>query len=167
VVEAFAQVGVDGPLDGQQTPPHTRPETGKGYFSFDFIIPMDGFRREGGQAHGDILGAGRRRRAVADPLAGMGDDRLAGPDIQRFVFRFHPQQPLEHKGVFIEFRPLARLLPSARRDHAGDTHCPGVRIDLADIFFDTFGPGASRFDNARTVNFCGHEFPFGVQRSDA
>ena len=45
-------------------------------------ISMDGVWRKGGEADGDVFSAVGFRRAVADPLAGRGDDGLAGLDVE-------------------------------------------------------------------------------------
>jgi len=42
------------------------------------LVAMDGGGREGGQADGDVLRAIGSGRAVADPFARRGDDRLPG-----------------------------------------------------------------------------------------
>ena len=77
---------------------------------------MGRLRRERRDAHRDVLGALRVRRAVAHPFALPGDQRLACSDFERPTFVLDPQAPLEHDRVFVERGPLARLSATQMRE---------------------------------------------------
>src|SRR5262245_3240173 len=92
--------------------------------------------REGWYAHGDVFGAIRSRRAVADPFAGRCVDGLTGVDLERPGASFHPQDARQHNGVFVEIRRLGRLLPATRTFHPGDTERVRAGVDAADELLD-------------------------------
>src|SRR5688500_1833506 len=83
-------------------------------------VPVHGVRRERREAYRDIFGAAGFGRTVADPLAGRRDDGLAGADVQGAALVFDPQCAPEHHRDLFEVRPLARLDPTLRADHAGN-----------------------------------------------
>src|SRR5690349_1826639 len=64
-------------------------------FSGERLIAVDGSGVEGGEADGDVLGSVGRRRAVADPFAAVGDDGLAGVDVDCSIARFDVQRAAE------------------------------------------------------------------------
>lgn len=47
------------------------------------LIPVNGIHREGRETDGDVFSAFVFRSAVSDPLAAMGNHRLAGTNIDR------------------------------------------------------------------------------------
>src|SRR5215471_14177722 len=79
------------------------------FYSFIAMNRLHGERRK---THGDVLGASSFRRAIANPLSRMRNDRLSGPNFQNAVLVFHSQRSLKHDGNFFEFRRLARLDPA-------------------------------------------------------
>lgn len=76
------------------------------------FIPMNGFRRKGREAYGDILGSLLSGRAVFHPFPGTGNDGFTGRHIQGAVFRHYSEHPLQNQRIFRKFRPLAGLFPS-------------------------------------------------------
>ena len=50
------------------------------------LIAVDCIHREGGQTDGDVFSAFGFRRAIPDPFAAMGDDRLTGAHIHLAAF---------------------------------------------------------------------------------
>lgn len=117
---------------------------------------MDGVRREGREANGDVLSAILTRGAVSDPLSGFGEDGLAGRNHHLAAFVLHLQGSPQHDGVFVEFRPLARLHPSARRAHMGDGKAGGTCIDPADVFINQLGFVTGGGDSGGLGNELGH-----------
>src|SRR5690348_12659695 len=76
------------------------------------LIAVDCGEVEGGEADGDVLGSVGRRRAVADPFAEVGDDGLAGVDVDCSMARFDVQRSAEDDGELVEFGLLAGLGPT-------------------------------------------------------
>ena len=83
------------------------------------LVAMNGGRREGGCADGDVLGSAFVRSGVLNPLAAVGDDGLSGGDIEGSRFVLDSQRAFEDDREFVELGSLAGLLPSLRTAHVG------------------------------------------------
>ena len=85
--------------------------------------PVDGLGAERRQADRDVLGA-LGAAGVADPLARLGDDALAGlaRRSRAAVVVDDAPSPREDDGDLVELRGLERLVQSGRGVHVGDGH---------------------------------------------
>src|ERR1700683_975383 len=110
---------------------------------------MHRVRRERGQANRDVFRAASLGTALPNPLSRMGDDALAGVNIEGAAAMLDAQHATEHDGDLLELRLLPRLDPSLRRDHAGDAHGAMVRIYPARIFLARFRLVAGGLDDRR------------------
>ena len=99
-------------------------------------IPMDRVDRKRWQANRDILGP--FRGAVADPLARLRDDRLAGFYDGHASFVFHHHFAGEHQCKFLKLRPLTGLGPSRGTPHMRDARVRIAGIGAADILVEKF-----------------------------
>src|ERR1700691_1544809 len=97
---------------------------------------MDGIGREGWQANGQVFGASGKWSGVADPFSLMGDDGLAGGDIDLAGFMLHTEGAAQDDGVFVKFWSLTRLFPSLGAAHLGYADGGGIGVDTADEFFN-------------------------------
>src|SRR5262249_33311068 len=84
------------------------------------VFSVDRIRRKRRQGYGEVFRAFTERRAVADHLAWVGDDRLSGTDVDHTALVLDADHPLQHDGVLVELRPLTRLTPASGRAHVGD-----------------------------------------------
>ncbi len=100
------------------------------------MVPMDGVGRECRNANRHIFST--IRRAVANPLAFMRDDRLACFDVCDSALVLDPHHAFEHYGVFVEIRTLTGLGPPSRTAHVRDAGLRVARIHAADVFVDDF-----------------------------
>src|SRR5436309_282560 len=81
--------------------------------------PVDGVRREGGDAHGEVLGPVGRLVAHSGP--GPDQDGLAGPHVDRRpAVVVDDERPRQHDRVLVELRLLSRLRPARRAIHERD-----------------------------------------------
>ncbi len=73
-------------------------------------IPLHGsvavyrFQGESREAYGDVFGAACGGRGILDPFTLVGDDCLAGGDIQFAAFVLYPQSAFQDDGEFVELR---------------------------------------------------------------
>src|SRR5688572_22789807 len=74
------------------SPERREPLTSRIRITVRFLIAMNRQRREGRQTYRDVLGAVGLGRAVADPFMGMGNHRLAGPNLEGAPFVFDAQR---------------------------------------------------------------------------
>src|SRR6185437_4143875 len=106
-------------------------------------VAVDRFERKGRCAHRNVLRPAGLGCAVANPLAGVRNHALACPDLEHAARVFDPHHPVQHHGDFLELRPLSRLAPPLRRDHARDAHGDVARVQAPDELLDLlrFVPG--------------------------
>ena len=83
---------------------------GEGKWPRRLRVAVDGVGREGRQADGDVLGALGLGGAVADPLAGLGDDGLARAHVQLAALVLHAQHALDDDEMRIAPRVDQRSL---------------------------------------------------------
>jgi len=95
---------------------------------------MDRLGRKCRHTDRDILGS--LGSAVANPLAPMRDDCLAGLDLNDTGFVFYPHLALEDHSVLIEVRPLAGFGPTRRTAHVSDARLGVARIYAPNVFVD-------------------------------
>src|SRR5690349_8436577 len=100
------------------------------------VVSMNGLRRERGQADGDVLRAFVLRRAVADPLAGRGDDRLTRAHVEDAALVLDAHHAAQHDRDLLELRTLARLFPPRRRSHSRDADVGVPRAHASGVLFD-------------------------------
>ena len=138
-----------------------RPETRE--YETDSFVPVHRLHRECGQADGDVFGAAFLRCGVAHPLAGVGDDRLSGVDVEQSSVPsvLDPQHSFQHDREFVELGSLAGLEPSLRAAHVGDAGGGSFRVDAADVFVDEFGLVAGGLNSRGLWDECGHEWACG------
>ena len=117
---------------------------------------MDCLEREGGNADRNVLRTTGEWRAVANPLAGGGDDRLAGAHLHDATFVLDAERAAEHDGDLLEFRALSGLLPALGRLHARDAHAIVRRIHAAGVFLDAFRFVAGGLDDGGRLNQSRH-----------
>ncbi len=122
---------------------------------------MHRFQGESREAYSDVFGAACGGRGILDPFTLVGDDCLAGDDIQFAAFVLYPQSAFQDDGEFVELRGLSRLLPALRTAHVGNAHARGPGIDAADEFVNQFRFGAGGADARRLSDQSGHGFSFG------
>ena len=91
-------------------------------------------------------------RAVADPLAWSGHDRLAGGDVEGAAFELHPHRAAKDDGDLFEVGPLAGLEPAFGRLHPRDAHVVVPAVHAAGKFFDALGLVPRRLNHGRGVN---------------
>src|SRR4051794_30972275 len=82
-------------------------------------LASDEVGAERGQADRDVVGALGSAR-VADPLARLGEDRLAGLHVGRTALVVDDDLPGEDDGDLVELRCLERLVPPCGGDHVRD-----------------------------------------------
>ena len=86
----------------------------------ELLVAMHRLHRESRQAYRDVFGAAFGGSGILDPLTAVGDDGLAGRDVQFAVFVFYPKRAPEDDGEFVELRSLSGLFPALRTAHVGD-----------------------------------------------
>src|SRR5690606_28089351 len=104
------------------------------------LVPIGRFRTEGGQAHGDVLGA-LVARTVTDLLAGLGDDGLPGGHLDGLPLVLDQDGAAQHQRVLGELRRLRGLLPPGRGDHVRDGDRLVTAVDAADVLIDQLSTG--------------------------
>src|SRR4051794_11978965 len=92
------------------------------------------------QADRDVVGALGPAR-VADPLARLGEDGLAGPHVGRTALVVDDDLTAEDDGDLVELRCLERLVPSRRGDHVRDGHRLVAGVDASDVLVDDLAAG--------------------------
>lgn len=117
---------------------------------------MNRIGRKGRKTHGDVLGAFGHGAAVADPLAGMGDDGLAGVHVEYAALMFDTQHASNDDGDFLELGTLAGLFPALGGYHTGNAHGAMAGIHAPGIFLDGLRLVARRGDDGRAIDQCGH-----------
>src|SRR5262249_7080298 len=110
------------------------------------LAAVHGLGREGRQTDGHILGAFGLRRAVAHPLAGAREHRLAGANVEHAALVVDAQHPPEDQRVLVELRRLSRLLPPGGAAHARDAHRRRAGVHATDILVDRLRLVARRDD---------------------
>src|SRR5262249_31336554 len=70
------------------------------------LVPVHGPGRESRQTDGHVLGAFGLGRAVAHPLAGAREHRLAGANVEHPALVVDAQHPPEDQRVLVELRRL-------------------------------------------------------------
>src|SRR5215203_4505984 len=109
-------------------------------------------RRECRRAHRDILGSAGLRAAVPDPFTRMGDDSLAGANIDGAALVLDAKQSAQHERDLLELRALSGLDPSFGRHHARHTHARVPRIHSARELFDLLWLVARGVDDGRALD---------------
>ena len=112
--------------------------------------------RECGDANSDVLGAFGVGGAVADRLAGLGDDGLARANLEDFISAFDAERTAQDDCDFFELRRLRRFDPTAGRYHAGHAHLGVTRAHAAGVFFDPLRLVSRGGDDNGTFNQVGH-----------
>ena len=122
------------------------------------VVAMHRLRRKGGQADGDVLRAFFAGSAVTHPLAGVGQNGLAGFHFEHSLLRLHPQLAFEHHRKLVELGGLAGFEPASRARHLGDGNFAVARIHRADEFADDLRLGTDGFDDRGFGVERGHRF---------
>ena len=78
------------------------------------IIAVHSGTRESGDAQRDVVGAGRFGGGVADPLAGLDVETLAGLYVEGSVGVIDVEQAGEHQAIFVVVGVLSHAYPSRR-----------------------------------------------------
>ena len=99
-------------------------------------VPANGFDGKSGYTNGEIFGAFRSGRAVANPFAPMRNYRLSSHHFDQSFFEFDSQYALCHHCKFIEVRCLPGFFPPARTLHARYADIPGPGIHPSYKFID-------------------------------
>src|SRR5258708_2281859 len=86
----------------------------------ELLVAPGAFRRKCRYTHGDVFRPIGTRRAIADPLALVCNDALPGPYLQHPTAMLDSHQALQHDGVLVENRLLARLAPTWGTGHVRD-----------------------------------------------
>ena len=109
------------------------------YLARSSSVSVNRVGRERRTADGDVLRPCWRRRAVADPFTGMGNDGLPGLNVNDALFGLNPEQAGKHHRVFFKLRRLSWLDPPAGASHVShaDLRVPGV--DSPDELVDDLG----------------------------
>src|ERR1700682_1749909 len=116
------------------------------------------FHRERWQAYGDVFRPAFGGGGILDPFAAVGNDSLAGGDIQFAGLMLYPQGAFQHDCEFVELRSPSRLFPTLGTAHMGDAHTGGLGVDPPDEFVNQFWL-AARSANARGLSDqSGHRF---------
>ncbi len=74
-------------------------------------------------ADGEIFGA--VRCAVLNPFASMGNDRLAGSNIDHFRSCPNSKHSAQNQRIFVKLRALPRFRPARRASHPCDAYAVG------------------------------------------
>src|SRR4051812_31579873 len=120
------------------------------------LVAMHRLGRERGQADGNVLRTTRLRRAVADPLTRMRDDRLSGTDVEHATFMLDADQPVQDEGDLLELRALSRLQPAFGRHHARDADFRVAGVHATRELLDPLRLVAGGFDHGRLCDQCWH-----------
>src|SRR5581483_5167481 len=112
---------------------------GKLGFSRGISVDSGGLERD--EADRDVLGALGAGGAVAHTFAARGDHGLPGLDFEHPGFRFDAQRALQHYGVFVKFRLLARLAPARGAVHVRNTYAGVARVYAPDVFVNLLVAG--------------------------
>ena len=112
---------------------------------------MNGVDRKRRQADRDVFGA--LGRAVANPLAGLRDNGLAGFYMSRSAFVLDYHFARQHQREFLEIGALAWLGPSGGTAHVRDAGMRIAGIDAANVFIEDLslrnGNAGWSFDQSR------------------
>ena len=95
--------------------------------------------REGGDADGDVVGAGGAGGGVADPLAGLDVETLAGLHVEGPIGVFDVENSGQHEAIFPVVTVLSDAHPSRGRLHAGDGDLFVAGVDHTDEFVVMIG----------------------------
>ncbi len=98
----------------------------------------------------------RFRRAIAHPLAALGDDGLPRRHAQHPLASFDMQDAAEDDREFVKLRRLSRLAPAARALHSCDTERRGRGVDEANELLDHFRRLTMRVDAPGLGNYADH-----------
>ena len=102
-------------------------------------IPVNFHGRKSWQAHGDILSAFWRWRAILHPFAPSDNDCLSSVDLTDAVAALHLEPPTQHNGKLVKLRRLPRLAPTCRTDHPRDAYRLGFGAHVANELLDGLG----------------------------
>src|SRR5262245_24938965 len=108
--------------------------------------------REGRQADRDVFGALRLRRAVANPLGGIRDDRLTCPHLEDAAGMFDAKQTAKNDRDLSELRTLSGLAPASRRNHASDAQLLLAGARMPHVLLDSLRLATGGGDEGRTFD---------------
>ena len=103
------------------------------------------------QAYRNVFGAAFGGRGILNPFAAVGNDCLAGYDVEFASLVFHAQSTVQHDSKFVKLWRLSGLFPSLRATHVGDADACRFGVNSADELVNQFG-FSSRGADARGLS---------------